>query len=676
MTLTEKITVRLGALARGAVTAVGLVWNYIKRAVLVATVGLSVVVLVGNFLFSTPRDKAVRGGHPLSDECRDSPQSGWTILAQPEIGNDEANAVAQDVVWARRLACSVQTHAISAGTNEPSLSYHLAFLEYGENGDPFPLATTPSAAPGTMNPSQLTALLNHLSQRASNYVVVFIHGWRHDSSIGDGNVADLRVYAAHAARFVAERQVQRDGFPRMEVTAVFVGWPGARVDERRIVRLFAAVGLPEVGYKLASVAAGITLFDRKPVSEAVGPGALSALRAIDRLLEDKRAKNPETAQRMITFGHSLGGNMLATALRDHLVKRVGLHVPGSIMQPEIGDAVVLINPASEAANWTALQRAVSRRIAMRIEDGDMASLVAGHRFFPQEQKPVMISVTAARDWPPGGIRQSDCAAAATNPPLRRVITESRNQADRGIEYDMPTHDLFPAFRFDFRPVADSLTRWAQGFAEEAYADDPCVLPQVRPIPGLLVRPVFWLANALRYFPFINTDQEQTRTIGHLEAPRPSEGSLVQYRTSERPFGTTHELIGLHPARSEVTLDYRFIGSHPRAACAPATGWLLRARQHKDKAPFGSLWDSRALAPLPEASGSGVFNRPAAQFVHGFVNTGRAAITRANDPFWNMRAYDNALARHDGYLLSSFICAMQQFVLDDITATPPTVPPGK
>ena len=60
----------------------------------------------------------------------------------------------------------------------------------------------------------------------------------------------------------------------------------------------------------------------------------------------------------------------------------------------------------------------------------------------------------------------------------------------------------------------------------------------------------------------------------------------------------------------------------------------------------------------------------------------AAITRASDPFWNMRASNSVISRHDGYRLSSFICAMNQLVMDDITRLPsdivdrvsePTVP---
>jgi hypothetical protein len=61
-----------------------------------------------------------------------------------------------------------------------------------------------------------------------------------------------------------------------------------------------------------------------------------------------------------------------------------------------------------------------------------------------------------------------------------------------------------------------------------------------------------------------------------------------------------------------------------------------------------------------------------RFQHGLPLTGIAPITLANDPFWNVRAFDNALSRHDGYRLSSFICALNQLVLDEITdATPRT-----
>lgn len=150
-----------------------------------------------------------------------------------------------------------------------------------------------------------------------NYVVVFVHGWRNNADIGNGNVADLRVYAAHAARFVADRCGWGDQrFCNMKVTAVFVGWRGARTDENRIKRFFHPVTawfcgenprpgagsnrtsdpptleaakkqnkgktclLKDVVGDIGSIVAMITLFDRKPVSEAIAPSAISALQAI------------------------------------------------------------------------------------------------------------------------------------------------------------------------------------------------------------------------------------------------------------------------------------------------------------------------------------------------------------------------------------------------------------
>jgi hypothetical protein len=117
-------------------------------------------------------------------------------------------------------------------------------------------------------------LRQHL-KTGSNYVVVFAHGWRHDASIGDLNVADLRLYAAHAARFLAERCETEGLYCDTRVTAIYIGWRGARVNER-----FWEKYLGPVGSYLASGAAVTTLFDRKPVSEQVAPSAISALRAI------------------------------------------------------------------------------------------------------------------------------------------------------------------------------------------------------------------------------------------------------------------------------------------------------------------------------------------------------------------------------------------------------------
>ena len=78
-----------------------------------------------------------------------------------------------------------------------------------------------------------------------------------------------------------------------------------------------------------------------------------------------------------------------------------------------------------------------------------------------------------------------------------------------------------------------------------------------------------------------------------------------------------------------------------------------------------FWDSEDLAPATsDQPGQG---KPAARFLQGLPLSGTAPITRADDPFWNIRAFDNALSRHDGYRLTSFMCAMNALVMDDITS---------
>ena len=98
-------------------------------------------------------------------------------------------------------------------------------------------------------------------------------------------------------------------------------------------------------------------------------------------------------------------------------------------------------------------------------------------------------------------------------------------------------------------------------------------------------------------------------------------------------------------------------------CEPANNWLQRARFANPR-ENGNRWNAAVLGKAFDSSA--VEGAPAARFVHSFPLGGTAATTRANDPFWNMRVANSLMPRHDGYRLSSFICAMHQLVMDDIT----------
>ncbi len=161
------------------------------------------------------------------------------------------------------------------------------------------------------------------------------------------------------------------------------------------------------------------LFDRKPVSERIGPAAITALRRIDAITFDRAGagwkRDPQS--RMIVFGHSLGGNMLATALRETMLDRIARHVPGAAMTAPFGDLIVLLNPASEASNWTVLQRAMRERVRFLYPmreanvpaeiDRDTKEITEGHKFYPVHQPPVYVTLGSANTWPAGGIRKAD-----------------------------------------------------------------------------------------------------------------------------------------------------------------------------------------------------------------------------------------------------------------------------
>jgi hypothetical protein len=649
---------------------------------LVGAVALvAVLMLLGNWVFHTQRDIPYRALSLDAPACREDADTGWNILAlsdKKQIPNDELSAIDKNgSKWQAKFACAIQHHVVPDYKTDDgkvrSLHYDLAFVEFQEDGKPYVLRQpcNPQSekcidegyGPVKLDEKgQLDVLLERLkTSEYPHYVLVFIHGWRNDASIGNGNVADLRLYAAHVARFIEDRAALDPNAPKYHLTSVYIGWRGARTDENWLRQKLGSVG-SWIG-TFSSVA---TLFDRKPVSEAIAPSVLTALRDVENQLGIAKEIPsvdyvPDNPNKMIVFGHSLGGNLLITALGDDLVKRVAQHTPGKYMQPVLGDLVVLINPAAEAAKWIQVQKALWRRLALIFADRRTDDeYVAAHKFFRQDQAPIIVSATAARDWPPGGYTEVDCPRLATTDPRKEKEEVNKAVSKEGFEYDWATYDLFPFFKGDFRPLSDTLNRLA--LLRDPH--DACDDTPVSTVRRLVTAPVHGLSLFLRVFPFMNTNPEESRTLGHVDPPRLPVGSVRNF--SGRPFGTTHELTGLDPAADrtkrnrdnirEIPVKYGEVLSQS-AACPPAKSWLLRARQKaisSDKNPNGLNWDSQDASP----------EAPALEFRHGFLSAGISPITRANDPFWNIRAFDTALALHDGYRLSSFICAMNQLVLDN------------
>ena len=659
-------------------------WLLITLGIVVAI--FFVCVYLGDVRYATPRDHAYRDLHPESSNCVQD--AGWTILA--EYKNDELAAIRgrPKEPWDLRLQCSLQRHVVPsfvapdgiANTDSivppdqsdvlrllgSPLNYYLGFLEFKEDGSPQPLRRVPHDSDGL---GQYSALEEHFKKHESNFVIVFIHGWRHDASLGDDNVSNARLYAASITKFLNDRCniFKEKKHCDVTVTVIYVGWRGARVDEKDLKLQFGILG-----EWIGTLAAIPTLFDRKPVSEEIGPSVVTALRGLYNVVKSRPGDN-----HMIVFGHSLGGNLLISTLRDYLIKLVLRHQSGHLIDPPIGDLTVLINPASEAANWTAFQRAVWNRIAYReSEDIPGSTVDDGHTFFRQDQSPVVVSVTSARSWPPAGVRVEDCEWLSrhihdSNDDIQKrareiqaLIYQNVGPFKNNIRYDWATYDLFPVFKFDFRPFAQTVDRFASRITGwDGPPGNACSSPPAG-FWKLVSAPVRLLASVLRNIPCMATDREQTHTIGHLDPPRPPMGDLINNAILPfRPFGTTHEIMGSTFAY-QLPVEYSKVAIDINASCPPARSWLWNVRATEianDKDSHGTFWDSDHLDES---------ERPALHFRHHFLYSGSAAITRANDPFWNVRAFDTVLSAHDGYLVPSFICAMSQLVMDDIAKPSP------
>jgi hypothetical protein len=177
---------------------------------------------------------------------------------------------------------------------------------------------------------------------------------------------------------------------------------------------------------------------------------------------------------------------------------------------------------------------------------------------------------------------------------------------------------------------------------------------------------------------MNTNRDQTLTIGHLDPTRPPFGFFGNMGSlSATWYGTTHELImnqSLHDILYHNAIDPEL------SACAIVDHWLWQAR-HRQGIQFSAKWDSgysrhgvddparsdRNLTPVRQKSETDARTdyRIESQFRHGLYASGMAPIVAANDPLWNVRAFDTALWQHGGYVSYPLICTIHQLVMDQV-----------
>jgi hypothetical protein len=178
-------------------------------------------------------------------------------------------------------------------------------------------------------------------------MVVFVHGWKHNAAGNDSYVQMFHKILGEIANTDHALSTNQLDRPRKKVVGLYVGWRGLSADIEPFEEM--------------------SFWDRKNTAEVVGHGA--AIELLSRLedlrneinlkFEDDVAHHKRTSTKLLILGHSFGGDIVFSAVSPVLMERmVENHDGAGVAQSPktLGDLVVLINPAFEAARFEPLQQ--------------------------------------------------------------------------------------------------------------------------------------------------------------------------------------------------------------------------------------------------------------------------------------------------------------------------------
>ena len=275
---------------------------------------------------------------PLSEACR-------FVDGKPVQSGDEA--------------CSLQHHQFLIGHESGPRDYYLGFIEFDDQGW--------FNQHENVGRQQMEALFRFLYAHDNDVLlVVYAHGWRHDASPCDENVACFRRLLEQLAFMERYKGDSRT------VVGIYVGWRGLSVSTHPSGLRF--LELP-------------SFWERKNTANRVGHGGVTEL--LTRLKDFRNYQHfqqnrPDT--HLIITGHSFGGQLIYSALSQLLVEKAaqikgyadGKFIYGTANS--FGDLVVLVNPAFEGSKYQPLFD------------------VATNRCYPHVQRPVMMIVTSQADY--------------------------------------------------------------------------------------------------------------------------------------------------------------------------------------------------------------------------------------------------------------------------------------
>ena len=269
-----------------------------------------------------------------------------TILLQGCAGNRQYHP---DSPLSKKCSDSENPKACPTSYLQEFDDYTLAVAEFTERGNNF-------------NDTAYADILETIAAKSKNnsdgiVIIVFVHGWGHNSREEDPNLKDFKNVLAELAR-------KREDFAigARDLVGVYVGWRGQSLKIPLIEKL--------------------TYWERKAVAEQLGNTGLS------RLLADLDTIDQETTRNvMATVGHSFGGAAVLSAvskpllmrLQTPLIQTADSSTRCSNVSCGIGDGVFLINPAIEANQVVSL----------------LESTIP--KSYPENQSPLLVSISSEAD---------------------------------------------------------------------------------------------------------------------------------------------------------------------------------------------------------------------------------------------------------------------------------------
>jgi len=242
-------------------------------------------------------------------------------------------------------------------------------------------------------------------------MVLFVHGWKNNAAYGNSNVVTFRAVLNQLADLEQTLSQTQNRAPR-KMIGVYAGWRGLSVKSDYF---------PPLGKELS-------FWARKNAAQRVGGyGAMTELMMdLESLQKTNNSALPTNGPRtqLIIIGHSFGADAVYNSLSQVITERFVETVrQGHVLKP-LGDQVILLNPAFEAARLYDL-----KQLALSVKD------------YSTNQRPVLSIFTSKGDWATGIFFPAGQSVATVIQSYRSGFQRTSNRKAVGWFKPFITHDL-------------------------------------------------------------------------------------------------------------------------------------------------------------------------------------------------------------------------------------------